>query len=134
MAIPYIHFQGNCHEAMSRYAEILGGGLEIMPYSQAPADAPEAMRSSDLVMHCALNSPEFGTLFASDYPPGHDGEPQASVSISIGTPDTDKARAAFEALAEGGTVMMPFERTFFAAGFGMARDRFGTTWMVMAQG
>jgi PhnB protein len=34
-------------------------------------------------------------------------------------------------LADNGTVIMPFEKTFWAAGgFGMLVDRFGTPWMV----
>ncbi|MEZ5652452.1 MAG: VOC family protein [Burkholderiaceae bacterium] len=131
MATPYLHFQGNCREAMTAYAEILGGKLELMTYSQAPDDAPAEMRTSDAVMHGSLLSDRYGHLMASDYPPGHPGEAQAAVSISIASDDLDGARAAFDAFAIGGQVFMPFGPTFFAKGFGMVKDRFGTTWMVM---
>ena len=53
---PYIHFQGNCREAMMAYQDILGGSLDVMGYDQAP-DAPPGTASSDLVMHSALMSP-----------------------------------------------------------------------------
>ena len=43
---------------------------------------------------------------------------------------TDDCRKTFEELAEGGTIVMPFGKTFWADGFGMLRDRFGVTWMV----
>jgi PhnB protein len=33
-------------------------------------------------------------------------------------------------LAEGGTVNMPFGKTFFSRGFGMCVDQFGQPWMV----
>jgi PhnB protein len=33
-------------------------------------------------------------------------------------------------LADGGTVIMPFQQTFWAARFGMLVDKFGTPWMV----
>jgi len=36
----------------------------------------------------------------------------------------------FDALAKGGQVTMPFQKTFWAEGFGMLTDRFGTPWMV----
>jgi PhnB protein len=36
----------------------------------------------------------------------------------------------FDALAEQGQVNMPFEKTFWAEGFGMVIDRYGTPWMV----
>ncbi len=36
----------------------------------------------------------------------------------------------FTALAEGGSVQMPIEKTFFAERFGMVTDRFGVPWMI----
>src|SRR5204862_506156 len=40
------------------------------------------------------------------------------------------AERIFKALAESGTISMPFQETFWAHGFGMCTDRFGTPWMV----
>ena len=39
-------------------------------------------------------------------------------------------RAEVDALADGGKVGMPFQETFWAKGFGMLVDRYGTPWMV----
>ena len=36
----------------------------------------------------------------------------------------------FNALAEGGKITMPLQKTFWAEAFGMLVDRFGTPWMV----
>ena len=36
----------------------------------------------------------------------------------------------FNALADSGTVTLPFEPTFWAKRFGMLKDRFGVAWMV----
>ena len=44
-------------------------------------------------------------------------------------PTVAEAKAAFDTMAEGGEVQMPFGPTSWAAGFGMARDRFGVPWM-----
>jgi PhnB protein len=33
-------------------------------------------------------------------------------------------------LAEDGKINMPFQKTFWSSGFGMAVDRFGIPWMV----
>ena len=55
---------------------------------------------------------------------------QSGVSVAVSRPDEGAARALFDRLAEGGTATMPFGPTFFAKGFGMCRDRFGTHWMV----
>jgi len=43
------------------------------------------------------------------------------------------AKRVFDALAEGGKVTMPWGKTFWAEGFGMLTDRFGTPWMINGQ-
>jgi PhnB protein len=48
--------------------------------------------------------------------------------------DVDEAKRAFEALAEGGQVTLQIGETFFSPAFGMCVDRFGTPWMVSAEG
>lgn len=131
MAItPYIHFQGNCADAMAAYQSILGGQLDMMRYSQTP-EAKPPFDTSDLVMHAALMSP-FGDLMASDFPPGFEGDPQKAVSVTISADDLDDCRRVFEALMQEGAVIQPFAQTFFSPGFGMGQDRFGTHWLVMA--
>ena len=125
---PYIHFQGNCRQAMTAYAEIFGGTLETMGYDQAP-DASEAMKASDLIMHATLHL-NGRMLLASDFPPGFAGDPQAAVTISHIAPDDAEARRVFAALADGGAVIMDYQPTFWSDGFGMLKDRFGTHWMV----
>jgi PhnB protein len=50
--------------------------------------------------------------------------------LTLQIKDTARAEEVFRGLADGGTVTMPFEETFWAARFGMLVDRFGTPWMV----
>lgn len=52
---PYIHFQGNCAEAMAFYAGVFGGRLVLSRYWDMP-DAPAGMAGSDLVLHSVLNA------------------------------------------------------------------------------
>lgn len=125
---PYLHFQGNCCEAMTFYGEVFGAKPNIMTYSDAPPDAD--FKPSDLVMHSDLMVGG-ALLMASDYPPGMEGEPQASVSVAGILPDLSAAESAYDRLCEGGTPMMPFGPTFWSPGFGMLKDRFGTHWMIM---
>jgi PhnB protein len=126
---PYIHFQGNCAEAMEAYARIFGAtDLHMWRYKDAPPDA--GMTPSDKVMHAAMTVGG-QRLMASDFPPGMEGDPQKAVSVSHSVKDVDQGRKLFDQLAEGGAVAMPFGPTFFSKGFGMVRDRFGTHWMIM---
>lgn len=126
---PYLHFGGNAEEALTRYAEIFGGEIEmLMRWSDAPPDMAAPPDFRDKVMHATL-SLGGARLMASDQPPDQ-FVPLQGVSVSIDLPDPGRARAAFDALAEGGQVWMAFAPTFWAQGFGMVTDRFGAQWMV----
>jgi PhnB protein len=70
-------------------------------------------------------------LMASDAPPEHYEKPQG-YSVSLTIADPAEAERKFNALCEGGTITMPFSKTFFSKGFGMGTDRFGIPWMVNA--
>lgn len=125
---PYIHFQGNCREAMTAYQQVFGGKLELMGYGDAP-DASAEAKASDKVMHAMLML-DGRMLLASDFPPGFAGDPQQAVTISHIAASDAEARRVFAALAEGGAVIMDYAPTFWSDGFGMLKDRFGTHWMV----
>jgi PhnB protein len=125
---PYLHFAGTCREAMERYQSILGGKLDVMTYADNPEGPPE-FRDPTRVMHSALMSPH-GDIQASDSPPGHPGEPQASVSVHIELPTTDDGARVYAALSEGGDIVVPFGPSFFSPGFGILKDRFGAHWIV----
>jgi len=64
----------------------------------------------------------------SDSPDRYE-KPQG-ISVSIGENNLGDAGRIFNALADGGTVQMEFQKTFWAAGFGMLVDRFGIPWLV----
>jgi PhnB protein len=82
------------------------------------------------IVHATLAF-EGGQLLGVDMPPGTYKPPQGFfVMIRVGAPD--KAQAVFNALSEGGTIQMPFQPTFWSAGFGVLVDRFGIPWEVSA--
>ena len=129
--LPYIHFQGQCAEALAFYQQVFGGrDLQIMRYADGP-QAPEAWKSSDRIMHGQVTLYD-GTLMASDYPPGLEGDPQKGFSVMQTAPDVATGRAIFDRLSEGGTVIDAYKPTFFSPGFGMVQDKFGTHWIISA--
>ena len=65
-----------------------------------------------------------GGSWAPDLKPGN------NFSISVNTEDVEEGRRIFNALADGGHITMPFEKTFWQAYFGMTTDKFGINWMV----
>lgn len=129
--LPYIHFQGQCAQALAFYAQVFNGTVQTMPYAAGP-DAPEGWRDSPRIQHGQVTIYD-GTLMASDYPPGVAGEVQAGFSVMQSAPDVAEARRVFDALAEAGSIIDGFKPTFFSPGFGMVKDRFGTHWIISAQ-
>ncbi len=131
--VPYLHFRGRCAEALSFYAEVLGGtDLSMMCYADSPG-APEAWKDPDRVMHGQVRLGD-ALLMASDFPPGTEGDPQKAASVMQTFASPDAARAAFDRLLDGGAPIQPFGPTFWSPGFGMLRDRFGTHWILSAEG
>jgi PhnB protein len=126
---PYLLFNGNCAEAFKFYEETLGGKIEgLHTYSGSPGAEHAPPEWGDKVMHATIAIGD-QKLMGSDPPPGH-YEPPKGMSVSISLNDPDKGERIFNALADGGTTIMPFGKTFWAAGFGMCTDRFGIPWMV----
>jgi PhnB protein len=125
---PFLHFQGNCAEAMTHYAKLFGATeLTIQRYSDSPEGA--GVPASNRVMYSHVTAGN-STLMASDYPEGMPGEEQKSVTISWDVPTVAEGQALYAKLAEGGAPIMPYGKTFWSEGFGMVRDRFGTAWMI----
>jgi PhnB protein len=54
------------------------------------------------------------------------------VELTVGVGSEVEADRVFNALADGGEVKMPLGKTFFAGRFGAVADRFGVSWMVIA--
>jgi len=82
----------------------------------------------DKIMHARLTVGD-ETLMGSDAPPGR-YEAMKGFSVTLGIADPADAERIFQALAQGGTVRMPIQPTFWAQRFGMLVDRFGTPWMI----
>lgn len=127
--IPYLIFNGKCAEAFKFYEQCLGGKIAAMfTHGETPAAEHVPPEQHDLIMHVRLEV-DGAVLMGSDTP-RDSYEPPTGTHVSLNLSDLAKAERIFNALAEGGSVAMPFEETFWAAGFGMVTDRFGTPWMI----
>lgn len=127
--IPYLHFEGDCEEALNRYKEILGGKIEIRNrYDNPNMDAPENYK--DKVLHARFHFGE-NTIMASDVFPGQSAEKSSGdVALSVTIDDLEKAEKIFKELAEGGAIGADFEKQFWGEWHGNLTDRHGIRWMV----
>jgi len=126
----YLIFNGNCAEAMRFYEKTLGAKLEMMmTHAESPMAGQTPPGSENRIMHARLNL-DGRLLMASDDMPGHAYNGKHGFALSLMYPTADAGRPIFDALSAGGQVTMPYQKTFWAEGFGMLVDRFGTPWMV----
>jgi PhnB protein len=126
---PYLNFDGQCAEAFRFYEQVLGGKIEMMmTFGESPMAGEVPPAAHDRVMHVSMTAGG-QNLMGSDSPPEMYQRPQG-LYVSLHYDTAEEGARVFNALAEGGTVVMPFEKTFWAEGFGMLTDRFGTPWMV----
>ena len=65
-----------------------------------------------------------------DSPARHDFTFTPSTSLFIEFSDAGAQRAAYDALSEGGQVMMPLDDYGFSQRFGWVADRFGVSWQL----
>jgi len=126
---PYLVFDGQCETAFKFYHQCLGGKIEaLFPFGKTPSADHVPPGWQKKIMHASLIVGE-NVLMGSDAPPDHYKAPQG-FSVSLQVKEPAEAERVFHALAEGGTVQMPIQQTFWSARFGMLTDRFGIPWMV----
>ena len=128
----YLFFDGNCAQAIRFYHEVLGGKLQaMMTYAESPDPQHCPPGSKDRIMHACIDL-DGRMLMASDTPAGQPHEGMKGASLSLSYSAVGEAKKTFDALAQGGKVVMPMAKTFWAESFGMLTDRFGTSWMIGA--
>ena len=130
---PYLSFDGQCEAAFKFYVQCLGGQIEtLFRYAGTPLADQVPADWQDKVMHGSLIAGG-QALRGSDVAPDRYEAPKG-FSLSLQIKNTTDAERIFHELAEGGRVVMPLEKTFWAARFGMLVDRFGIPWLINCEG
>ncbi|NJO32986.1 MAG: VOC family protein [Rhodospirillales bacterium] len=128
---PYVFFDGKCEEALEFYKRAIGAKVNaLMRFGEAPDQSQIKPESKNKVMHSAFQVGETEILASDGYclgAPAFQG-----FALTINAADNAEALRLFTGIAEGGKIQMPLEKTFFAASFGIAVDKFGVNWMVIA--
>ena len=128
---PYLSFDGRCREAFEFYAKTLGGRIAfIQTYGESPMASTMPGDTHGRIMHVTL---EVGNqvLQGADAPPTQFTK-AAGFAVALHFDYAADGERVFGAFAQNGTVKMPFQPTFWAKGFGMLIDQFGTPWTVNA--
>ena len=132
---PYLAFNGNCEDAFQFYQSVFGGELMLFRFKDTPPNVagsfPVAENEQNRVMHVSL---PIGQTVLMGFDTSESGGQTAkfgdNITINYSPDSAEDARRVFEALAEGGQIVMPIDKVFWAELFGMLVDRFGIPWMV----
>ena len=128
---PYLAFDGQCREAFQFYEQCLGGKIAFMQtIGESPMAAQSPPDTHNRVMHVTLQIGD-QVLQGADAPPGQFVKP-SGFCVALQFDDAADGERVFNALSPGAKIQMPYQSTFWAKGFGMLIDRFGTPWIVNA--
>jgi PhnB protein len=129
---PYLFFNGRCEEAVEFYKKALGAEVAMLmrfkdsPEPHAPGMLPPG--SENKVMHASFRVGNTVVMASDGFCKGQTDFQGLSLSLTVS--NEAEADRAFAALADGGQVQMPLNKTFWSQRFGMVTDQFGLGWMV----
>ena len=132
LVAPYLFFDGRCEEAVEFYKKALGAEvIMLMRFNESPEPHPPGMLppgSENKVMHVSFRIGDTTVMASDGRCTGQTSFQGFSLSLTVA--NEAEADRIFAALADGGQVQMPLDRTFWSPRFGMVADRFGLAWMV----
>jgi PhnB protein len=115
---PHLVFNGDCEAAFRFYEERLGGTeLSLFRYGD---EWPGKIVHASITVGGAH-------LAGADV---KDGEKKQGFFLLLSVDGMAEAERLFQTLAEGGTIQMPLQKTFWSPAFGMVIDRFGVPWEI----
>lgn len=123
--VPHLTFNGECKEALDFYVGIFAGKVEELIYS-GKVDTGEQQR----VMYACL---VFGgnRIAFCDQCPGETVIAGSNVLMDVTFQQGGEAGQVFNALAEQGTVIVPFGKTEWSENYGLVKDKFDILWNIM---
>lgn len=131
----YLFFSGRCDEALAFYQQHLSAEIKfLMRFNEMPDAMPEGVLQpgfENKVMHAEFSLGNIN-IMASDG--CNDVEKFSGFRLALNVPAEDEARRIFNALATGGRIDMPLQKTFWSPLYGLVTDPFGVGWMVMLPG
>jgi PhnB protein len=129
----FINFDGNCREAVAFYAKAFQTEVNnLMTYGQAPSDPnfPLAEEDRDKVMYAGVQIGGITVMFM-DMPYGYPLVVGNNINPTVSMDNKVEVERIFNALKEGGEVLMDLQQTFFSELYGSVKDKFGVIWQIL---
>jgi PhnB protein len=130
--VPYLHFNGNCKEAMQFYADSLGAKLDLMTIGESQMAEGMPKEAQNKVLHSTLDKDGF-ILMASDMMEEEGGTQGNMMTLCLVCKSKEEIDTLFSKLAAGGKIGHPLKEEFFGT-FGDLTDKYGFNWMFQFDG
>ena len=136
MIVAYLSFDGQTEEAFNFYSSALGGKIDsIQRFADMPGGEnapPMSDADKKKIMHISMTTADGSKLMGNDHLDfmGEKFEKGNNMSLSIHPKSKELADKAFNALSQGGQVIVPMATAPWGDYFGMFIDRFGIKWMI----
>ena len=125
---PYLHFKGNCRDAMMFYRDSLGAKLDMQTIGESPMAADMPKEAHNNVLHSTLEKDGF-VLMASDMTEPETAVQGNTVTLCLVCSSKEEIESLYAKLSAGGKVGHPLKAEFFGT-FGDLTDKFGFNWML----
>jgi len=122
---PYLTFYGDGQDAAAFYEKTFGLENKEM-HRYGGSDFPSPPEAADFIMHCHLSNGDFSLMLADSIESGKSGA--SNVSLLIECESEEEIDRLYQALLEGGSIVMELQDTFWGARYGKVKDQFGFTW------
>lgn len=126
----FILFDGNCKEAVGFYAQAFGKETgRFMTFAEGPPEQGMTEEDKQRIMYTDLEIGGTNVMFC-DMPSYMEFVCGNNISPMVILKDEAEVREVFGKLAEGGSVDMELQETFWSKLYGMLTDKYGVTWQL----
>ncbi len=130
-----LNFYGRTEEAVTFYSKAIEAeALFLMRFRECPDPSHSRPGLEEKIFHATFrigSTVIMATDCGCEQPPRETKFAGFALALRVETPE--KAERFFAALTEGGQVLIPLLKTFFAERYGIVVDRFGVSWKVMVE-
>jgi len=132
---PYLNLDGTAGEAIAFYERVLGAQVIFsQTFRDMPAnpDYPVPEEAKERILHALIAIGDSQLMFSDTFP-GQSVTSGNLINLCISSDSVAKTKEIFEALADGGQVVMPLEETFFSPCYGSVADKFGVNFLLFTE-
>ncbi|NHE56772.1 VOC family protein [Cyclobacterium plantarum] len=125
--VPCLWFEQEAESAVNFYAAVFGEATitSISRYGKEAAEYHKKPEGTALSVNFTLHGQEFLALNGG---PMYHHSPGISFFVTCETPE--EADKVWKALAEGGSVLMPYDQYPWSEKYGWLNDRYGLSWQI----